>query len=426
MAGISAARNALIKNPVRRDTEFTQDMTYSSSPADAASPAVHNVFLAMLPITLAVFVGFLTIGLPLPVLPLHLHYTLGMSPLVVGIAIGSQFAAALLSRAWAGNLADTRGAKRAVIAGLLIAAVSGVAYLSSLAFMATPTASLGVLLLGRVLLGCAESLVITGALSWGMGLVGRENAGKVMAWVGIAMYGAYAAGAPAGTLIYGSHGFFGIAVATIVIPLLALGVVAPARPVAVSAARRAPFYKVLGAVFVPGLGLALCSTGLGVITTFIALLFAARNWGSASLAFTAFGAAFIGARLLFAHLPDKIGGARVALVCVLIEAIGQLLIWQADHVLTAYVGAAFTGFGYSLAFPGFGVEAVRRAPPQSRGVAMGAFVAFFDISLGVTGPASGAIASAAGVNAVYLASAVAVMLSTVIALYLMVNPPRPV
>jgi hypothetical protein len=48
----------------------------------------------MLPITPAVFVGFLAIGLPLPVLPLHLHYTLGMSPLVVGIAIGSQFAAA--------------------------------------------------------------------------------------------------------------------------------------------------------------------------------------------------------------------------------------------------------------------------------------------------------------------------------------------
>src|ERR1700744_4629124 len=109
-------------------------MPYSPHPAAAAAPAIQNVFLTMLPISLAVFVGFLTIGLPLPVLPLHLHYTLGMSPLVVGIAIGSQFAAALLSRAWAGGLADTSGAKRAVIAGLLIAAGSGGAVLSSLAF----------------------------------------------------------------------------------------------------------------------------------------------------------------------------------------------------------------------------------------------------------------------------------------------------
>ena len=31
----------------------------------------------------------------------------------------------------------------------------------------------------------------------------------------------------------------------------------------------------------------------------------------------------------FGHLPDRIGGAKVALVCVLIEAAGQALIWLA-------------------------------------------------------------------------------------------------
>src|SRR6202040_1341802 len=88
------------------------------APAPSPPPAEHNVFLKMLPIALAVFVGFLTIGLPLPVLPLHLHYTLGLSPVVVGIVIGAQFAAALLSRAWAGGLADARGPKRAMVMGL--------------------------------------------------------------------------------------------------------------------------------------------------------------------------------------------------------------------------------------------------------------------------------------------------------------------
>jgi MFS family permease len=398
-------------------------MTYASSPVPA-SPVVENTFLKMLPITLAVFVGFVTFGLALPVLPLHLHYTLDMSPVVVGVAIGCQFGAALLSRAWSGALVDTRGGKRAMLLGVPVAAVAGIAYLCSLALIATPTASLGVLLLGRILLGCGESLIITGALSWGMGLVGPRNAGKVMAWVGIAMYGAFAAGAPLGTFIYGRYDFLGIALATIVIPLLALGLVIPAAPVLVTAAaKRLPFYKVLGTVWVPGLGMGLCCVGFGVITTFMALLFAARNWGSASLAFTVFGAAFIGARLFFAHLPDKIGGAKVALVCVVIEAAGQLLIWRANGVVMAYAGAALTGFGYSLAFPGFGVEAVRRAPPQSRGAAMGAFVAFFDIAIGLTGPAAGAIAGAAGVNAVYLAGAGAVALSTFVASYLLANKP---
>ncbi len=403
------------------------------SPSSCAPPAASShrpaqvpVFRQLLPLALAVFVGFLTIGLPLPVLPLHLHDSLGMGTLLIGVVIGAQFAAALLSRAWAGAMADTQGARRAVSTGFLIAASSGLAYLASLAFVTTPAAAVGLLLLGRVLLGCAESLVVTGALSWGLALVGPQNAGKVMAWIGVAMYGAYAAGAPAGVAVHAQWGFGGIAVATVLMALLALALVAGLGAAAPPAMRRTPFYQVLGAVWVPGLGLALSSVGFGVITAFIALLFAAREWGNASLAFTCFGLAFIGARLLFGHLPDQLGGARIALVCVVIEAMGQLLIWGADSAPLAYLGAALTGFGYSLAFPGFGVEAVRCAPPQSRGAAMGAYVAFMDISLGITGPAAGAIAGAWGVEAVYLMGALAVGLSLLVAVRLLASPGREV
>ena len=281
------------------------------------------------------------------------------------------------------------------------------------------------LLLGRLLLGCGESLIATGSLGWGIGLVGPQNAGKVMVWVGIAMYAAYGIGAPAGVALYAGHGFGAIALATTLTPLLALPIVAALRPIAPAATRRVPFYKVLGAVWLPGLGLAPCSIGFGGMTAFIALLFAQRAWGDASLAFTAFGGAFIGARLLFGHLPDRLGGARVALVCVLIEAVGQLLIWGAERPPLAYAGAALTGFGYSLAFPGFGVEAVRRAPPQSRALAMGAYVAFLDVALGVGGPATGLIANRFGVDAVFLAGAAVVACALIIAARLMAVPPRP-
>src|SRR5690606_26847418 len=107
--------------------------------------------------------------------------------------------------------------------------------------------------------------------------------------------------------------FAGIAAAVVAIPFLALVVVAGVRAVAPSATKRTPFYKVLGAVLWPGMGLALSSVGFGLITAFIALLFAAKQWGNASLAFTAFGLAFISARIFFGHLPDKLGGAKVAL-----------------------------------------------------------------------------------------------------------------
>ncbi len=390
-----------------------------------AATSGRSVFAVLLPITFAVFLGFLAIGMVLPVLPLHIHGTLGMGTWVVGIAAGAQFAAALLSRAWAGAMADTRGAKTAVVSGLVMAAAAGLAYLLSTQFNHEPGQAVGLILLGRVLQGCAESLIVTGALSWGVGLVGPHNVGKVMAWVGIAIYGAYAGGAPLGVHLHGepglcgAQGFAAVAGACVMLPTLAWGFIAWVKPLAPSGVQRMPFYKVLGQVWVPGLGLALSSAGFGLLTAFIPLLFTSRSWGNPSLAFTAFGVAFIGARLLFGHLPDKVGGAKVALICVLIEAGGQAMIWLAPTPVVAFVGAALTGFGYSLAFPGFGVESVKRAPPQNRGAAMGAYVAFLDIALGLINPGAGALAGVWGIEAVFFFGTLVVAGGSLVALWLL-------
>jgi MFS family permease len=117
---------------------------------------------------------------------------------------------------------------------------------------------------------------------------------------------------------------------------------------------------------------------------------------------TAFGIGFIAVRLVAGHLPDKIGGYRVALCSLAIEAAGQLMVWAATHEAMALVGALVTGLGCALIFPALGVEALRRVPPANRGSAMGAFVAFLDIAYGVSGPLAGTIAARAGYAAVYL------------------------
>src|SRR6516165_10465690 len=89
---------------------------------------------ALLPIMGAVLIAFLVIGLALPVLPLHVHRGLGLSTFVVGLVTGSQFAASLISRVWAGRFSDVRGAKHAVLMGLLTAVISGLLYVASVAF----------------------------------------------------------------------------------------------------------------------------------------------------------------------------------------------------------------------------------------------------------------------------------------------------
>src|SRR5437016_7573628 len=107
----------------------------------------------LLPIMGVVLTAFLVIGLALPVLPLHVHQGLGLGAFLVGLVAGSQFAAAIVSRIWAGRDADMRGAKHAVVIGLTIAAAAGLLYLLSLQFASTPTISVTILLLGRALLG---------------------------------------------------------------------------------------------------------------------------------------------------------------------------------------------------------------------------------------------------------------------------------
>jgi MFS family permease len=120
-----------------------------------------RVAATLLPIMSVVFVAFLVIGVAMPVLPLHVHNGLGFGTFVVGLVAGSQFAASLISRPWAGHYSDGRGAKRGVIAGLLAASASGLLYLLSLGFSSPPLTSVAILLLGRALLGGAESFIIT-------------------------------------------------------------------------------------------------------------------------------------------------------------------------------------------------------------------------------------------------------------------------
>jgi MFS family permease len=285
----------------------------------------HPFTAPLLPIMGVVFVGFLVVGVAMPVLPLYVHDGLGFGPFVVGLVAGSQFAASLISRPWAGNYSDGCGAKRAVVLGLLAASASGLLYLCSLLIGHEPEASVAVLLLGRAILGGAESFIITAAVSWGLAIVDRRNTGKVIAWIGSAMFGAFAIGAPVGSAIYAKYGFVGIALVTALAPLATLPLIAP-LPVVVPVPRaRISLVKVFGQVWVPGFGSALGSVGFGAVTTFAALLFADRGWTQGWLAYTAYALAFILARVFFGHAADRFGGAKVALFCVLIETAGQAL-----------------------------------------------------------------------------------------------------
>ncbi|MCY1416963.1 putative MFS-type transporter YhhS [compost metagenome] len=268
------------------------------------------------------------------------------------------------------------------------------------------------------MLGSAESLVGSASIGWGIGRVGAHNTAKVISWNGIASYGALAIGAPLGVILVHKYGLWSMGASIILLAAIGIMLAWPKQAAPIVVGERMPFLHVLGRVLPHGSGLALGSIGFGTIATFITLYYASHDWDNAALCLSLFGGCFIGARLLFGNLINRIGGFRVAIACLSVETLGLLLLWLAPSMELALAGAALTGFGFSLVFPALGVEAVNLVPASSRGAAVGAYSLFIDLSLGVTGPLAGAIAAGFGFGAIFLFAAVAALAGLAISLYL--------
>jgi MFS family permease len=358
----------------------------------------------------ALFCGYLAVGLPLPVIPIFVHHNLGFSNLIVGLVIGIQFLATVLTRGYAGKLTDHHGGKRSALQGAAVCALGGLLYLVAAMPGLSPAISLSVIVVGRLAAGFGESQFVTGCVSWSIASVGLHRAGMSMSWTGIAMFAALAIGAPVGMALYQTYGLEAAMAACIVAPLIAAVIAFREVSYTSPVGRRLPFFSVIGQIWREGLGLMLQGVGLSGLTAFASLYFAARNWGHAGLVMTAFGIGFIFVRLVLGSLPDRMSGYRVALWSLAVEAIGQAMLWVAPHEVVALAGALVTGLGCALVFPALGVEALKRVLPANRGSAMGAFVAFLDIAYGLSGPAAGVIAGRFDYAAVYLFGAVCAFL----------------
>ncbi|MFJ7883227.1 MFS transporter [Pseudomonas sp. NPDC096917] len=376
------------------------------------------ITLQVVSIVLFTFIGYLNIGIPLAVLPGYVHNHLGYGTVIAGLVISVQYLATLLSRPYASRIIDTRGSKLAVMYGLAGCGLSGALMLASSGLSTTPALSLACLLLGRLVLGSAESLIGSGCIGWGIGRVGAANTAKVISWNGIASYGAIAIGAPLGVVMVGHLGMWSMGVSIMALAALGLALAWPKQAAPIVSGVRLPFLHVLGRVLPHGTGLALGSIGFGTIATFITLYYATHQWENAALCLSLFGASFISARLLFGNLINRIGGFRVAIACLSVETLGLLLLWLAPSPQLALAGAALSGFGFSLVFPALGVEAVNLVPASSRGAAVGAYSLFIDLSLGITGPLVGAVAAGFGFASIFLFAALAAFSGLLLSMYL--------
>lgn len=402
--------------PPRKHVDMNQNAPLKFKTASKPAPLSRDDRKSLIKQVAIVFFGFLSVGLPLPPISLYMHDQLGFSAGVIGFAIGIQSVVTVLTRHRAGTLSDHHGARYAIRLGLPLSALAGLFYLLAAIAPLPAEGKLALLLTGRVALGFGESLFITGAMSWCIGRLGPQRTGLVMSWQGIAMYSAIGLGAPIGLAIYAAIGFAGVGVVAAISPLIALAIAYAIPDVPVHGnSGRTPFYKVVGLIWRSGTVLFLATIPFAGITGFMTLAYLERGWSGAGIALSAFSIGFIAVRLVGSHLPDLHGGARVAMVSLAIEALGQAMIWLAPHPLVALAGALVTGIGFSLIFPSMGVEATRRVPIEQRGRAVANFIAFFDLAIGLTAPAVGAAAGLFGYGAAFAIGAVAAICALLLA-----------
>src|SRR5579875_1915057 len=203
---------------------------------------------------------YISIGLPLAVLPPFVQLRMGYSAMLAGLIISIQYIATLASRPWAGRISDHLGAKVAVLWGMAACAGSGALLLAAAALHNLHALSFAVLVVSRLMLGTGESLSATGATLWGIAATGPENTAKVIGYNGISTYGGMAMGAPLGVVLDHHWGLSAIGVITILICGFSLILAARKTAVLASPGEHLPFTRVLGRVAPHGIGLALAAS----------------------------------------------------------------------------------------------------------------------------------------------------------------------
>lgn len=177
-------------------------------PEPVAEPALNGLRLNLRIVSIVMFnfASYLTIGLPLAVLPGYVHDAMGFSAFWAGLIISLQYFATLLSRPHAGRYADVLGPKKSL----------SLAYAAVFKRTRLPAG-------GYRQRTADDQFVATGAGSrdfrdWAkfcrhrFDTVGRRRRRVVAYWSGhlpngIVTYGAMAMGAPLGVLCYARAGY---------------------------------------------------------------------------------------------------------------------------------------------------------------------------------------------------------------------------
>ncbi|QCE34931.1 MFS transporter [Acetobacteraceae bacterium] len=384
---------------------------------------------AFFALMLAVLLECTFLGVGISVIPLFVVQTLHCSAGVSGIVVGVQFIAAMLSRFPSGRISDVKGPYSAMSAGALSAVIGGAFYAAASISQDYVFLSVVLLFCGSALLGIAQSVLATGAMTGSVSLMeqvqkAQKQAGKApsskgpgaaISWVGMCIFLGLILGAPMGVLLFEKTGLFWaglvIALCSAVVQLWCYqsSKADLKNDSAGNAQEQGNFWEALGYglyhAWFPGFCFGLCAISHGLIIAYASLLYAEHHWFPLWLPYAVFGIALVLARLFLGSLPDRLGGAKTAFFSAFFETVGLILVTCASNLYLSSIGIFLTGFGFAFAFPAFALITLQRGDSAHRGVLIGICNALGDGVRGVGIVCLGYLTALGGFSLVFFSGA---------------------
>lgn len=348
------------------------------------------------------FLAIISLGLSLAILPLYISKVAGYSAFYVGLVIATESIASLFSRAFSGRFSDDYGPRKGMTLGLSLTVSAGLTCWLTFSLLTPSLTAYCIILLSRVFMGVGESLIFTCSGTWPIGLVGKAHAGKIMSWVGIAMFLGLSIGSFGGTWSYTHAGLDAAALFMTILPLLGFIIVILVKPVSVSSIKNhVSLVYAIKRIWKAGSGFSLANIGYASITGFLVLFFMQNSWEEhAAVAISLFGCGYVLSRLILGWKVDN-SGLKMTILSLCIEAIGLLLISTAFTPWMAMLGSFLTGFGLSMVYPLLALPAIKSMPDENIGLALSTYESCFDIGILISGLIGGIIVSAFGYAAIF-------------------------
>lgn len=367
-------------------------------------------------IFMANFFIFLGFQMTLPTIPLFVK-ELGGSDQLIGVVVGIFTFSALLFRPYAGHALESKGRGFVYLIGLSIFVISvgAFAFISSIVF----------LFMVRIIQGIGWGFSTTAGGTIATDLIPPRRRGEGMGYFGLSGNIALAFGPALGLTLVGvisfSHLFLISAGLGLVAFLLASQIKyqkVEESPNKTVPARFDIFEKT---AIKPSVLLFFITVTFGGIATYLPLYAMEKGIDGIQLYFFVYAVFIIFSRTFAGKIYDQKGHLYVFLPGALLIFIAMVLLSWLPSMTVLLIAAALYGLGFGSVQPALQAWAIDEAPQNRKGMANATFFSFFDLGIGLGAMTFGQLSYVFGYASIYTTSAISVMLSILIYIYLLIR-----